>query len=667
MLRFLLCLLLLTEVFPAPKYYRVLFGEPSEILREQSSEGPRPPIILLPGLVSSRLIAWKHKSCRGPDINIQDIVWLNLQKMMETLTYDHHCWIDCMKLGKNSTDHPDCKLRPDEGLSAVGELSPGNIYTPPATSIFTQLIKMLAYELGYDSNNIIGAPYDWRLAPMQLQQRDLFLTTLKLRIETAVKRHRRPAIVIAHSMGNSIFLYFCDWLKYEDKPAMGADNWLRKHIWGYIAIAAPLLGAPGAIKSVLSGHTFGLTVTEAQARELELTFSSTHFMNPRSSQPSYNNFTHDYNEPIVTIKSSSGGSQVSFGIDDIENGEIFKWVGNMFKEPEMLEKYDVLRHFYINDPLKPLEKLHTRPNVKHVVVVYGVDIDTEVGYTYRIAEGANPGPPILEEIFYERPCKRKGKRIEEESYDESCPDITLLDDYTSTIKLSDSTALQCVSKKILENDSDSTKNEYENDNYNEKKKKRSPGKECKTEIYSALQTSKINSMTQSRRRFVRNGQQHHSGDYTVPYMSLSFAHTWLDGPDNVRWEEYRPEVVHKNILDKWAPSKMASAVATIDPAVELFYSLDKKTGDTTVVMEFSGVDHLDIAKHPFVHTVVFEYLLPKMGDELCLNQTCEAPIPSEQTTFMSSYNLQSIIPRIKEIFIEKLTMIMNLMKYKITS
>lgn len=652
----IICFLILVNSAP---YYRVLYGEPSEILRDQSSEGPRPPIILLPGLVSSRLIAWKHKSCRGPDINIQDIVWLNLQKMMETLTYDHHCWIDCMKLGRNSSDPPDCKLRADEGLSAVGELSPGNIYTPPATSIFTQLIRMLAYELGYDSNNIIGAPYDWRIAPMQLQQRDLFFTTLKLRIETAVKRHRRPAIVIAHSMGNSIFLYFCDWLKYEDKPSIGAEKWLRKHIWGYIAYAAPLLGAPGAIKSVLSGHTFGLTVTEAQARELELTFSSTHFMNPRSSQPNSNNFTHDYNEPIVMIKSSTGVSQVSFGIDDIENGEIFKWVGNMFKEEEMIEKYDILKYFYMNDPLKPLQKLQKRPNVKHVIVVYGVDIDTEVGYTYRIGDGPNPGPPIIEEIFYERSCKKKVKKQEDV---DACPAITVLDDYTSTIKLSDSTALQCVSKKVLETESDARKNENEI-NQDDEKTKHKMRRECKTEIYSALQTSKINSMTQSRKKFVRNGQQHHSGDYTVPYLSLSFAHTWLDGPDNQRWEEYRPEVVHRNILDNWAPSKMASAVATIDPAVEFFYSLDKKTGDTTVVMEVSGVDHLDIAKHPFVHSIVFEYLLPKMGDELCLNQTCEAPIPIESTTFTSMYSLQTIVPKIKDIILEKFSMLMKFIQY----
>ena len=41
---------------------------------------PRPPVILLPGLASTRLTAWKHKSCSNPllsDIKMLDNVWLN--------------------------------------------------------------------------------------------------------------------------------------------------------------------------------------------------------------------------------------------------------------------------------------------------------------------------------------------------------------------------------------------------------------------------------------------------------------------------------------------------------------------------------------------------------------------------------------------------------------
>ena len=334
-------------------------GEPtSEYLKSADAEDPRPPVLLLPGLVSSRLVAWKRKVCRGPDINIQDVVWLNLQKLVETMTYDHHCWIDCMKLGKNGTDPPDCKIRADEGLSAIGELSPGNIYTPPATSIFTALIKMLAHELGYDRNSIIGAPYDWRLAPIQLEQRDSYFKTLKQWLEVAVERHQRPAIVIAHSMGTNVFMYFCDWLRLVDKPSMGYEKWMRKHIWSYIGMAAPLLGSPGALKSVMSGHQFGLTITEMQARELQLTFASTHFLNPRSSQNLANrvyknmmkNSSGDYTDPLVIIKSASGSSQVNFGINDIENGEIFRWVNFLFfNRHEYNNNNYYSYHYYHND------------------------------------------------------------------------------------------------------------------------------------------------------------------------------------------------------------------------------------------------------------------------------------------------------------------------------
>ena len=53
---------------------------------------PRPPILLVPGLVSSRLIAWKYKKCRGPDIQVQDIVWLNIAKVRLTMdTLNIYC------------------------------------------------------------------------------------------------------------------------------------------------------------------------------------------------------------------------------------------------------------------------------------------------------------------------------------------------------------------------------------------------------------------------------------------------------------------------------------------------------------------------------------------------------------------------------------------------
>lgn len=47
-------------------------------------------------------------------------------------------------------------------------------------------------------------------------------------------------------------------------------DWLGKHIWTYVGLAAPLLGAPGPLRSVLSGENMGLPFTDEEARALEL-------------------------------------------------------------------------------------------------------------------------------------------------------------------------------------------------------------------------------------------------------------------------------------------------------------------------------------------------------------------------------------------------------------
>lgn len=41
-------------------------------------------------------------------------------------------------------------------------------------------------------------------------------------------------------------------------------NWLDKHIWTYVGLAAPLLGAPGPLRSVLSGENMGLPFTHEE-------------------------------------------------------------------------------------------------------------------------------------------------------------------------------------------------------------------------------------------------------------------------------------------------------------------------------------------------------------------------------------------------------------------
>jgi hypothetical protein len=188
--------------------------------------GKRPPIFLMPGLASTRLVAWSHKVCDHPllsDIKIQDNVWLNINLVVQMGTIDVTCMRECLKLGRNQSDMDDmepgrgCKLRPDEGLDAISSLGYGiasSLLVGGTNTVYAWLIQWLADNLGYDVSNIVGLPYDWRLSPDRMEERDGFLTLTRRRIEAAVQSNGgKPGIMVAHSMGNTVFRYFLEWLR----------------------------------------------------------------------------------------------------------------------------------------------------------------------------------------------------------------------------------------------------------------------------------------------------------------------------------------------------------------------------------------------------------------------------------------------------------------------
>lgn len=214
--------------------------------------------IIIPGFASTQLRAWSILDCPySPlDFNPLDLVWLDTTKLLSAV----NCWLKCILLEPyNQTDHPECKSRPDSGLSAITELDPGYI-TGPLSSVWKEWVKW-CIEFGIEANAIIAVPYDWRLSPSKLEERDLYFHKLKLTFETAHKLRGGPSLVFAHSLGNLVFRYFLEWLKLEIAPKEYM-NWLDKHIHAYFAVGAPFLGSTETIKGTLSGGTFGLPISE---------------------------------------------------------------------------------------------------------------------------------------------------------------------------------------------------------------------------------------------------------------------------------------------------------------------------------------------------------------------------------------------------------------------
>lgn len=456
-------------ILPTRRFAVVLFVVLLGALRETSAKGgeftgdyPKLSGIIIPGFASTQLRAWSILDCPySPlDFNPLDLVWLDTTKLLSAV----NCWLKCMTLDPyNQTDNPECKSRPDSGLSAITELDPGYI-TGPLSSVWKEWVKW-CIEFGIEANSIIAAPYDWRLSPSKLEERDLYFHKLKLTFETALKLRGGPALVLAHSLGNNVFRYFLEWLKLEIPPKQYIQ-WLDEHILAYFAVGSPFLGATETIKATLSGETFGLPVSglvlsfcnkklfnkklcKGTARLMFSTFGSSLWMMPfskycRGDNKYWKHFsggtrkdhhTHQCDEqefrsnysgwptnlinieipsirgfdayPSVTEVAQNNLSsiecglptQLSFSAREISDGTFFKSIEDY--DPESKRLLHLLEKSYHGDPvLNPLTPWD-RPPIKNIFCIYGIDSKTEVGYYFAPSGKPYPDNWIITDVIYE--------------------------------------------------------------------------------------------------------------------------------------------------------------------------------------------------------------------------------------------------------------------------
>ncbi|KAJ6680809.1 hypothetical protein OIU79_020326 [Salix purpurea] len=400
--------------------------------------------IIIPGFASTQLRAWSFLDCPySPlDFNPLDLVWLDTTKLLSAV----NCWLKCMLLDPyNQTDHPECKSRPDSGLSAITELDPGYI-TGPLSSVWKDWVKW-CIEFGIEPNAIIAVPYDWRLSPSMLEERDLYFHRLKLTFETALKLRGGPSIVFAHSLGNHVFRYFLEWLKLEIAPKH-YNQWLDEHIHAYFAVGAPLLGAIETVKATFFGNTFGLPVSEGTARLMFNSFASSLWMMPfskycRADNSYCRHFAggfrkghHTYHceekefhlnysgwptnivnieipfrgfdsYPSVTelaqtnLSSMECGlpTQLSFSAREISDGTLFKAIEDYESDSKRL-LYQLKKSYHDDPVLNPLTPWD-RPPIKNVFCIYGIDSRTEVGYYFAPSGKSYPDNWITTDIIYE--------------------------------------------------------------------------------------------------------------------------------------------------------------------------------------------------------------------------------------------------------------------------
>eukprot|EP00471_Norrisiella_sphaerica_P011197 CAMPEP_0184504416 /NCGR_PEP_ID=MMETSP0113_2-20130426/52455_1 /TAXON_ID=91329 /ORGANISM="Norrisiella sphaerica, Strain BC52" /LENGTH=642 /DNA_ID=CAMNT_0026894061 /DNA_START=590 /DNA_END=2518 /DNA_ORIENTATION=+ len=314
------------------------------------------------------------------------------------------CFVHCMSLNpENQSDpvNPGCRVRPDQGLDSISELQPGMV-TGELSAVWKHLINMLL-EMGFiPEQSLLVAPYDFRLAPRQLEERDGFFTRLKQQIENAnradkvkfQKKHpgmrsrvvQRGLMIIAHSMGNPIYRYFEAWIKYTLGEARGR-KWLDNNVNTFIAVGAPILGAQFAVQAAISGLTFGLPIPEYDAREMGLGYSSYGMClpsDPSSSDRRHLLLNNNYQKtpiPVCSVKYPNGTTKQYNPTDGVWGNSLWKHLQEYDSWAAYLESY--IDNIYKNDPVVNFTQSWTRPDVTNVYCIYGVNRKTPISFEFH--------------------------------------------------------------------------------------------------------------------------------------------------------------------------------------------------------------------------------------------------------------------------------------------
>ncbi|VDK68485.1 unnamed protein product [Litomosoides sigmodontis] len=273
---------------------------------------PLHPVVLVPGYGGSQLKAkltgkpeTVHYWCARQTDNFFDL-WLNLELFLPKVI---DCWVDNMKLVYDRTTNRTSNM-PGVLINVPGFQNTNTVEwldTSKAAEgrYFTDIVEALL-PLGYRrGKSVVGAPYDWRQAPNEFE--DYYSNLTKMIEESYRSCGHQKVIVIAHSMGNPLMLYFYNQIVTQE--------WKNKFIHSHISIAGAWGGALQIIRLLASGYNmnhYRILLPPSSLREMQRSFTSSTFL-----FPSYNVWKEDEILATVDNKNYTLGNVKQF-FEDID-------------------------------------------------------------------------------------------------------------------------------------------------------------------------------------------------------------------------------------------------------------------------------------------------------------------------------------------------------------
>jgi hypothetical protein len=256
--------------------------------QQQSPQKTVIPILIIPGFMSSGLEVRESNIKPGWK---GERIWINLQSLgfesiyfgdaqrldnpnsnnnansnnnndedIKAATHRKYksAWLEHMVLSQQDmkSETPGVQVRAISGLEGVDYLSPGAL-TNHVSYVFGPVIQALK-NAGYSEPlSLQAAPYDWRLPPSHLEHRDSYFTRTMQQVEDLYRQNdNTPVILLCHSLGTKTCHYFLNFARRHH--GRGGQEWLDQYIHTYLPVGGPHLGAPKALRSVISGDKMGL-------------------------------------------------------------------------------------------------------------------------------------------------------------------------------------------------------------------------------------------------------------------------------------------------------------------------------------------------------------------------------------------------------------------------
>lgn len=229
---------------------------------ELARQGAKPehPVVLIPGIVSTGLESWT--TSEEESAYFRRRLW-GSTSMLRSALFDKEKWVKHLMLDPETGLDPEgIRVRAAQGLDAASYFAAGYW-------VWSKIIENLA-AVGYDTNRIHLAGYDWRLSMYNLEERDHFFTRIMSQVETNSKIYKKKTVLISHSMGGTVAFYFLKWMEHHHGAA-----WIDKHIEALVSISGTLLGVPKAMPALMTGEMRDTVQVPAMlANLLERFFSS---------------------------------------------------------------------------------------------------------------------------------------------------------------------------------------------------------------------------------------------------------------------------------------------------------------------------------------------------------------------------------------------------------